>query len=236
MANTEGHGWVRRRFLLCSCSVPLLLANCAGSPGGPHPSNAHKSHAPGKVLAPSTTTSQSPSDIAFERTNPVTVTLRGQGLRFALPDARRWRRANTSEKDTWWKAEHQSTASRLSLRRWNRRQLSDAADCRADAAILWGATLRQHQGDRIAKFELEAPAGYPMRVSAHTHTQGARVEGTLSAFSARLRTCIAIIYQTSANGRRGAALVGRRLAYLTDRVLPSLREVNIEDRIKPKWR
>jgi hypothetical protein len=161
------------------------------------------------------------------------VSADSQFVRFSLPDVRGWKRLR---EDTWFTVQHSQSHSRLEFKLWKQGELVDAADCEAQA-LLWKPELARPKQPPLETQSGEWPPGYRGHVTAYAVAQGDdSVQGTVYAASALLRECFVLRFVSEASGLGSREVVAERLAVVVNEVLPSLRRVAVDERVRRERR
>jgi hypothetical protein len=151
-----------------------------------------------------------------------------------LPEGKSW--SVDDQREAWWTARHSASRSELSLRTWRASRLSTRQECMKQIR-LW----RPHAPDPdgapesvVERRRLEAPAGFEVELDVGVRRTGenGEMEGYALAVGHGIGRCYAAIYSTVAVGARAEDVVAARLALVTERVLPRVDLLGVEDRVR----
>lgn len=162
------------------------------------------------------------------------VRLRAQQLELALPEAPAWR---VSARDSWWRVTHERAQSELEVKAWNQGTLVDARDCELQAR-LWKPALPQARATQVIAHEVQTRvAGYVSEVwvlaEAAPGTAEAQVMLSLLVFGGELRSCLALHFRTQGSGANASSVLSESVALVREKLLPTVRRLQITDKVRP---
>ena len=150
----------------------------------------------------------------------------------ALYDADRWR-ATTGGSFTV--LEHAPSRSTLALRVWRAARLVRPAECEAEARLVRPALPRPDPDAIVDSRSLEAPEGFSgsLVIGVDGAPRG-DVRGYALAVGAAVGRCFVLAFETTAEGVDAASTVGERLRAAVDRIAPSVRLREVDQRVQPE--
>lgn len=205
----------------------LGIAMCAGgcaprASGAPSAASVHQ---------PSSSIESAEAPVAFAERDWGEVSSARFMLAVSLPERRAWSVDDASQ--PWLTMRHDASASQLLARTWLAPRLVRPAECEQQAR-LWRRDLPVPASDELVdRALLAAPNGFQTEVRVGVSRRGAELEGYVLAFGASVSRCYALVFMTSASGPGAEGVLGRRLATVNDGVLPRVRSLGVEDRVRP---
>jgi len=198
-----------------------LAAGCQGAAASSPPSalaSAPTAHADGEASA----ANREVSNASFDTSSWGTFHSKRFELSLPLPDGSSWKIDDHGSH--WLKAEHERTNSTLWLRSWAEDRIVTRGDCYARARE-WNSSLPDLAelslvDDRtlllFGERETRVVAGVDESASP-------RSAGFVVAVAGDVRRCLVVAYRTQATGADGPLAVADRLAFVADRLLPSVK-------------
>jgi hypothetical protein len=133
-------------------------------------------------------------------------------------------------------ARHAATRSELVARTWRAARLVNKDDCERQAR-LWRPEIPDVPPDSVLETRrIDAPPGFTteLRVGAAPLALTREIRGYALAFGTMVGRCYALVYTTIDGGAGAEASVGRRLAVVADEIVPQVRFLSIEERVRQK--
>jgi hypothetical protein len=192
---------------------------CAAASSAPEPVRKARARSPAQQMLPSELT-----DAGW-----VSVESRRQSLVLALPMREAWRIDDARE--PWFLARHAATGSELRLRTWPAPRQVRADECQAQAR-LWRPSIPPIRDEAVVTRKLSAPEAFAGEIIVGVEPGGDGLEGHVLAFGATVGRCYAAIFTTRASGPGSEDTLGRRLVLIVEAVLPRVRLLGVEDRVK----
>jgi hypothetical protein len=176
------------------------------------------------------------------RAEPKLVALRDSGwervrlarlaLTLELPDAAGFREGSGT---SWARLEHAASESRLELSLTRAERLARPEDCEARARLERPELPRPAQGEALDERRLAAPADFLTQVTVSVNEAGpSELEGHVTAFGAAVSRCLALHFVTRVRGVGSENEMARRLGLIVERVLPSLAQSTVDERVSPQ--
>jgi len=136
------------------------------------------------------------------------------GLSISLADGHSW--MIDDRKTRWLSARHPPSSSTLRARSWYEPELMNRDKCRARALQSITDMAAIKEGQLIDRRRLtDVPAAdfdTELWTAAAAQSTGNAVDGFALAVGASLKRCVAIVFQTRAEGANASSTVGERLA------------------------
>jgi hypothetical protein len=207
----------KARFLRALVTAAALAVSCARAP------------APEAARPPPPPSVPPPADEAPAFGTLGLATLPGS---IALYDPERWR---ATKGGSFTVLEHATTRSTLTLRVWRAARLVRPAECENDARLARPTLPRPDPDMLVDSRALEAPAGFDglLVVGVEPAPPGG-ARGHALAVGAAVGRCFLLAFDTVAEGADAALVVGDRLRMLVDRIAPSVRLREADERVQPE--
>ena len=167
---------------------------------------------------------QDAAPLPTERWAEVALQTLGLGLR--LPDPTGWK---AHPQASSWHASHQATRTELTLRTWQGVRAEGVAGCWRELTQRTAAPLGK--GAIVVFDEPRQHATFLGRAVARTQSEGDEVRGSAQVVFSSAGRCVALLGETAAKGPDAAAVVGSRLAIVTEGIGGSLDWLTPEERV-----
>ncbi len=150
-----------------------------------------------------------------------------------LPDAKHW---SAAPRGSWWGVAHEASNSVLQLKRWRAGGLVRPRDCEAQA-VLWRPELRRAEGPVVDQRRLLTESEVELEVWVHVEPgSDGTTSGHVRGYGASLRECLTVVFTTTASGGDAPAWVAQRLQLISDRLMPSITPIQVEQRVERRVR
>lgn len=159
-----------------------------------------------------------------------TIVSQRQGLEFDVPDGSAWKLDDVST--SWLVGTHRRSESTLSVKTWRAGRVVNRQDCEREAKSA-APTLRGLEGSTLSERRVGRPEGFDTSVALRVWTDAdGGMRGSLVAFGANVRRCLAVVFVTRAVGQNAERVLGDRLGLVDRIVLDGLRQRSVEDRAR----
>lgn len=206
-------------------AVAAALAGCGSGSQAPLPP-------PTSAPAPSAAPPPAGSGAELPSTGWGSARSARQSVELSLPDRDGWHVDDAAT--AWFSARHPVTRSELLLRTWRAARTVKRDECEAQAR-LWRPSIPPAPEESVIERRMvAAPEGWSTElvVGVGPAPTPGELQGFALAFGVTVGRCYALLYTTLDSGRGAEVTIARRLGVIADEVVPSVRFLSIDDRVR----